>query len=273
MKGTVPILTIFILVSQIIIGQNEAVKLIGLAETLYEKENIDSALIIYKSVLEKYPEDSLYPDAFFNAGHILWRLKKNDDAEKIFLKIMESDFSEKGNNDSSEELIHDPFIHYKNESSFLLADIYLDRKDYIKALKCITLAEKKYPYGSWCGNALFGNRIRLIVLYSKYYDGINQIDTAIAMLWPYIFNYGFGTDSEVIDQMKILLFRKYGSQQVRTEVKNAENTISVGTTNSKYKTGYIVLFGNTITLPFIKAKGADAYRKAYTSSYFYIQSF
>ena len=70
-----------------------------------------------------------------------------------------------------------------------------------KALRYLEMAQQKYPYRAICSNGEFSRKARIKYRYAKCFEGLQQIDSAIKYLTPYV----FGRPKDVVmDSMRYL---------------------------------------------------------------------
>lgn len=226
-------------------GQNTADSLMLKANDLLNiKEDPHSALIVYQKITKDYRQSPSYPEALYIVGSLSLELGKYDSAEKVLKKILNSNLVEKHNKRYKDE-IYELDNNIKHRVCFMLYELNFTTKHYFRSLKYLKLSEKKYPLIHFCGNCHASSDLYTTAQYSKVYVELNQIDKAIDLLCPHLFNSPFSNNNIVVDQLKIVLLRKFTQEQINQEIRNAENTIELN------KLGYnclITLFGRRIEL-------------------------
>lgn len=84
-------------------------------------------------------------------------------------------------------LIPDYLLNLQHEACLLMYDLEMKRKNYAKAFIHLDNASRYYRLWSGCGNYDLEESIRLALKFSEYYDELKQTDSAIYVLFPYLF--------------------------------------------------------------------------------------
>jgi hypothetical protein len=137
--------------------------------------------------------------------------------------------------------------HPKHWACWLLAEGLLANKQYEKALRFFRLSNDTfYGRSSWCGNDIESRYTTLLVRYADCYVGMNQIDTALALLMPYAI---WSIQPEPYRQAKLkeILLLRYTKDEIQKEMEQAVKTISIEVEHGDYN-GYITLFGYKVFL-------------------------
>jgi len=229
-------------------GQDKIEDLFQRAEEHFEKEELDSALLLYHFISENFKEHPSVPEAIYNKAYIFNRIDEKEKAKKIFIQFLKSDFSEK-HSGPGEGIMSEPFSLFKHRAANHLAEIYLDEKRFRRALKYTKLAEFKYPYIHFCGNEIEANEIYFAVLYSRCYDGLGKKDKAISLLWDHIFYYGLASNTIAVEQIATLLKDQFSKMELEMEIIGAIQKIEITSDNSQIAEATIEIFGEKIELP------------------------
>lgn len=231
---------------------SQKTKLWEQASNYYEAKNWDKALAVYAKIHEKSKVNSSdYARAFYNIGHVKLLKKDTLEAEKIFLKILESDFNELDKGGRGSGVMQEPYALYRNNSSKILAQIYLQRKDYKKALFYVELADKKYKYRHFCGNELEADRIEMATYFGECYWGLNEFDKSMNVLLPHVFNSGLADNDHLVKLTVQYLIEKYGKEKVKAELTKSLGTVTSKTRKmgkEKYDYNECTIFGKNIEL-------------------------
>lgn len=146
--------------------------------------------------------------------------------------------------------------HPKHWACWLLAEGLLANKQYEKALRFFRLSNDTfYGRSSWCGNDMETRYTTLLVRYADCYVGMNQIDTALALLMPYAI---WSIQPEPYRQAKLkeILLLKYSKDEIRMEMEHAVKTISVEV-DGEDCWGYIRLFDYKVGLGMCRKEWAQ----------------
>jgi tetratricopeptide (TPR) repeat protein len=198
------------------------------ASALYEAGKFDSALYSFANIYNKgRGSETLIAKAYYNIGVIYLEQKRNTYAKEIFENILESDFDEMDRGGTGSGIMGEPYAIYKNRSCRILAAIALDEKDYETALKYTKMADKEYPYRHFCGNEYAANDIYLATMYARCYEGLGDKEKAIQTLLPHCIENGLASNSELVDQLCLLIKEKYSKEEIKQRVESAASGISV----------------------------------------------
>ncbi len=229
MKQSVIILILLTVLTQATYSQKkintEEQKLFDTAVELYNDENIDSALVVFREFKAKYPKSELMPRVHYNIGYILKEQGQTDEAEKVFKDILESKYNDK--DPGGHGLMGSQYALYKHYSSEHLADIYLNQKNYVEAEKYIILFDKKHPFKHFGGNEMAAYEIFKARSYAKIYDGQGKVNQAIRELVPHIFYNGLADNSVLIDDLIKLLDKDYQIDDIKNELKKSISTLKI----------------------------------------------
>lgn len=220
--------------------KTEEQKLFDKAIELHEDEELDSALIVFRQFRTQYPNSELSPRVHYNIGYILNEQGKKDEAKTILKEILESNYNEK--DPGGRGLMGPQYALYKHFSCEQLADIYLDERNYVEAEKYVRLFDKKYPYEHFCGNELTAYQIFKSRSYAKVYDGQGKTDDAIKQLVPHVFNTGLADNEELIEDLIVLLDKKYKTDEVKNELKKSITTLKITESKKRGETATIELY-------------------------------
>jgi hypothetical protein len=222
---------ISILISILIVGfahgQTADDKLSDKAFDFFLKNKYDSALYYYKIFSQDFPEK--HPLYISNQiADCYLELADTANAEKYYLKCLSID---KGLLDS---VVGVSQLH----ACFSLSNIYLNRKQFRKALTYLDFTKSKYkPLRMLCQGTHGGYEAKLEFAYSKAlcYYGLNKKDSAIKELGPLIFRprWDVYLDSLEFEEMTRFyvntIFEVYGTVQPKDKLQYAlKNLTYVG---------------------------------------------
>lgn len=137
----------------------------------------------HKNLITEQPTKSNH-ELYFLLAHSLWHLNKLEEAEKMFLTIIASqeDFYTKtyhlssdlpGDTTSNIYGYGSYTSNYKNKAATYLAKIYIEQKDFKKALSYLDDAVHKYEVSYSCGTAHMWQQAEYDFLYVKCNEGLN----------------------------------------------------------------------------------------------------
>ena len=182
----------------------------------------------YKSLIGQQPTLKNH-ELYFSLACSLWELEKTADAEKMFLAIVNS----KGKYYAS-TYYHSSDIpggktkniygygsftsNYKNYSAIYLTKIYLEQKQFDKALQFLEDAVKKYKVTYSCGTGFHRQQDEYNFLYASCYEGLNRHKEVIELLLP--------SCLERNDELIIAAIKKtYSKKEIEESLQKAETSI------------------------------------------------
>lgn len=183
----------------------------------------------YKRYLNRKP-NSKNNKKYFALAYSLWELGKLTEAEKMFLAIVESEdkfytstyynSSDIPGDTTTNIYGYGSFTsNYKNDAAIYLTKIYLEQKQFDKALKYLEDAENKYPVTYTCGTGYNWQRDKYDFLYASCYLGLNRNKDVIDLLLPKCLER---SDEIIIKAIK----NAYTEKEIDTYLAEAENSIS-----------------------------------------------
>ncbi len=212
---------------------------------------------------------------YYSLACSLWELGRQAEAEKMFLKIM----------DSSQPFYVGTYYHssdipgdtttnsygygsytsnYKNYACRYLSKIYIEEKKFDQALKYIELADKKYIAEQGCGTGYMWYRQEIDGLYGLSYEGLERYDSTINMFLPNCFYRNNATlvralkkvyspaeiaaNLEIAEKSVICVADTFQSSSFTTLNYGEKNESTIETKYTSGK-GTITLFGRQIELP------------------------
>ncbi len=217
-----------------------------------EKESIlDLAFEKFEEFIEKYPNSELYHKALYNLAKISSQIEYYEDDEVKYLNmILSSDANDKENSGRN-GLMSNPYANFKNEASNRLTEIYINKKDFKKALEYAEL-NKKYPYQHFCGNAIEADEIYKRETYGRIYYGLGDTKKALSFLLPKIFENGFASNSSLVELTYDILLKEFKFPFLKKEFeKSIQNFYSKKSTEYTIERDlyYINFLENEIEIP------------------------
>jgi len=250
MKKLISIFIFFL--SLTVTGQLDKNEIRDKAFSFYIDNKYDSAVVYYKQVIELTDENrtTYY---YRQLGDCFIKLNDYKKAKESYLKCI----TDTSNNR----------VFSSNRDCYQgLIDIYIEEKNYNEALKYLRLADSKYPHIGICSNGELEQDLRLNYKYSQCFKELDQIDSAIAYLTPYVFVEPENLLMDSLEYMKInthyidLLNQRYNEIEIKKEISSAIENIYYKKEidierNKKYPNEefynvlcYITFLGQSITL-------------------------
>ena len=182
----------------------------------------------YKILVGKQPTLKNH-ELYFSLACTLWELEKIQDAEKIFLTIV----------NSKEKYYQSTYYHssdiprvktkniygygsftsnYKNYSAIYLTKIYLEQKKFDKALQYLEDAVKKYKVTYNCGTGFHRQQDEYDFLYASCFEGLNRHKEVLDLLLPSCLDRN---DEIVIAAIK----KSYSQKEIQEALQKAETSI------------------------------------------------
>ncbi|HYD23094.1 MAG TPA: tetratricopeptide repeat protein [Flavipsychrobacter sp.] len=219
------------------------------AHIYHQTGQFDSAFALYDLITQKFPSHPAYPLVLTEMGSVAYQLRQYDTAIRVFKTILEGNF--KDDIVDTDGIRLGAFPNYNHYSAKYLVSIYIELQKFDLALSYLQMADQIYTYKSACGNDGASNSIQLAVQYSKCYEGLNQIDSAISVLGRYVFDNSYADNLPAVEQMYHVLQKKFTRQEIVDELKKAKFTITRGTADKKWESRdfQITLFGKQYDLP------------------------
>lgn len=194
------------------------------AYDLYAKKKYDSALYLFVDIYNKGigNREIIYRSYYF-IGLIYMDTKNTSAAKEVYKEMLATDFENPNSAYASyDELWNNPFSQFKHNSCKILAKLALDDSDYKLALTYTKMADTEYPFEHFCGNAHASNDIYLAIMYAKCYEGLGDKEKAIETLLPHCINNGLASNSELVDQLCLLLKEKYTNEKIKQQIESAK---------------------------------------------------
>ena len=182
----------------------------------------------YGHLKNQQPTSNNY-DNYYNLACSLWELEKLTAAEKMFLKIINS--NEKHYSTTyyhSSDIPGDTTVNsygygsytssYKHNAAIYLTKIYIEQKKFDKALSFLKVAVKKYKVSYNCGTGFHRQQDEYNFLYGCIYEGQKKYYQVMDLLLPECLTRDDGIIVRTIQKL-------YSAKQITKKLKDAENSI------------------------------------------------
>ncbi|MGE5944882.1 MAG: tetratricopeptide repeat protein [Flavobacteriales bacterium] len=231
---------------------------------VYYKKEFDSAVVKFQNFIKDFPNSELTGRAKYNIAYIYRETKQNDKAIFAFKEILNSQLNEK----DAFGGIMEQYALYKHRSSAILADIYIEKKEYQTALEYNMKADKKYPYKHFHSRELIDNKVQISANYAKIYRGFDKFQKSL----QYVLPYAFYDRNYIIEDIITSLDSLYSKEQIITELNKAKNNLIL----KKKNYALVELFGMKLKIyeellysdmndpnieQYFELKGIDIYKK------------
>jgi hypothetical protein len=230
--------------------------------TLYRRADKKDSLFVAQNaaLINQMPTESNHT-VFVQLAYSLWNLSRLAEAKIMLEKIEASTApfytetyeagSDLGNGEKTTYGYGSYTFNYKNTACQYLAKICIEEKKFKKALKYITLADKKYIINYSCGTGHNSYRAELSELYGYAYLGLGNYNKVIKILLPYMNNWDCDTKP-----LNIALVQKYTPKELTNEIDKAMASITFDD-NSKHQCvieGKAVMCNPSFSFVFINQK-------------------
>ena len=240
----------------------------------------------YKYLIGEKPTSENYELYYFLACS-LWELQKTEEAEDMFLTIINSKEKYYSSTYSySSDIMGDTTTssygygsfttNYKNYAATYLTKIYLEQRKFAKALQYLEDAVKKYKVTYNCGTGFQRQEDEYDLLYASCLIGLKRYREVMDILFPFCLDRN--------DNIIITAIRKtYSKKQIQDYLKEAETSIkclldtfpsysyrisNYGTNKEKTDTisyfsgtATITLFGRIIIMPLPYLENGEQIKK------------
>lgn len=247
---------------------------------------------LYDSVaylLHSEPNENNH-ETYFLLAQALWELNKIDEAKLMFLNIISSTqsfyedtyyhSSDIVNNTSQNSYGYGSFTaNYKNKAAIYLTKIYIEQKNFDKALSYLEDAVNKYKVYYNCGTGHYMQEEEYHYLYGLCYEGLGEKDALLDLLLPSCFSFENHTLIRFLKKNytkdEITKFLEEALQTIEFKVdeeksyhwiiyhSGEEDEATVRSEGSYYAKGTMQLSGRTIHLPSISAEKKENLTKDY----------
>lgn len=201
MKKIILLLTVLLMFQKVFPqNENEVCPLLQKAAKSYCDGNYKTSIKTLNEFLRLYPSHLLNQEAMYARGLCAYLSGK----EKLAYRYLEEVMSLKSyqesdsfgysillcnyiQNNCKNILVPDYLQNLQHEASILLYELEMKNKNYAKAYVHLDNAARYYRFWYGCGTTDLEESMRLALLFSAYYDKINQPDTAVYELFPFLF--------------------------------------------------------------------------------------
>lgn len=139
----IQILILILMISQTGYSQDWECDLLNKGLEYYEEEKLDSAIIIWKSIVENYPDTSnCYGRSFNNIPVVYAQLENTIQAKNWYQKIIDSQLNDLDEGDG----LMSPYANYKHNACLRMALLLKEENKIDESFNYIELAETKFQY-------------------------------------------------------------------------------------------------------------------------------
>jgi tetratricopeptide (TPR) repeat protein len=233
------ILLLFVGFSQ---AQNpQACKYLTKAAESYCAENYSKSIKNLKKLTKKHPNHSLIEEAYYAEGLCYFKKGKYNKAKQAFIYLLENITPKEIDSFGSDIftcgymqekcrniLIPDYLLSIQHEACLKLADISLEENNLSDYYAYVKKADNTFRYWYGCGTGDYEEDMRLSIYYSKYYKAINNLDSSLSEVLPFIFEPAAFPNKyyqDIISQTSSLLLEKYSSDSLKLEFEKSVNAV------------------------------------------------
>jgi hypothetical protein len=141
-------------------------------------------------MLAKYPQTNRRDEILFKLGVSYNKLHKPDTAMPYFQEVIES--QKKDTSDPGPELLGDSrkttVVTLRNYSARNIAEIYYQKKDFRTAIWYYKMGVYTFPYRHYSGTDINQWNVQTFRNLADAYAELGEIDSAMQILLPYMFN-------------------------------------------------------------------------------------
>lgn len=137
------LLLIFALNIQFAYSQKSECELFNEGIEYYQQEKLDSAIMLWRNVVEAYPDTSIcYSKSFNNIPIVYGNMGETALAKEWYEKVLASTLNDR---DEGENIM-EPYANYKYWSCLRMADLFKKENNLDESFRYVKLAETKFPY-------------------------------------------------------------------------------------------------------------------------------
>jgi tetratricopeptide (TPR) repeat protein len=214
----------------------------------FNEGRFEKAIESYKHIFTNHKRNAVYPMAVYNLGEAYYAVKDNDNAIKFYDLVVKSGFNDSlyvGGN-----IMANPYANFSYKASYMLGEIYLEKKDYGNALRYYQYADTGAMYYDFCGNAIAEKNYLLAEKIALSYLGMEENDKAMDILLNNVFGNGLASNDDIVRLLIETTNREYSKDEVRDELNNALYNIYAekNPVNDTYIEYYITVFGKKLKI-------------------------
>lgn len=246
-------------------------------EVLFQQREriLNKSLEYYEKLIKEFPKSNLYLPAINNAALVSHQLGYEEKAIKYFQAMLKMDRDDQLENGNEIEILSETQANIKNRACKNLAEIHINKGEYEQAITYLELT-KEYPFSHFCGNEYAEDDIYVATLYTKAYQGLGKVDSALQYALPHMFSNGLADNIDIVMLIIDILKENYDLKQVKEDFeKSYSNYYSETKRNTKveWKNYYMTFFDCTIPLPFYELEFSEntdmTIKENVEKSYFY----
>jgi len=232
MKNTTIIL-ILILFAFSTQGQKKAEKLFQTAISNYESGNYYRAAMNFKEIVENYKRFKYYDQSFYNTAYSFHQADSIEMAITWYEKIIASNI--KDDDRVGGRGIFEPYANYKHYSTFNIATIEYNRKNYEKALYYYKQSLEQYPYYNESGTDLRINKNRLIIYVTDCLEKLEKYEDALITIVPEALDSkGSSNYESIVNRAIEIITEHFNKEKFSQELSSALKTLEINEKDSSY---------------------------------------
>ena len=225
------------MISQIGYSQDWECDLLNTGLEYYEEEKLDSAIIIWKLIVENYPDtSSCYGRSFNNIPIVYAQLEDTIQAKNWYQKIIDSKLNDLDEGDG----LMSPYANYKHNACLRMALLLKEENKIEESFRYIKLAETKFPYQTFSATSFEKRAVSIafdkVELWKLKSDSKKAL---LVMLEKILDNDVFfrKTDAasftnvdfyaKLIEEIKPMIQEQYGFVEFEKNLKDAINRLEV----------------------------------------------
>lgn len=204
------------------------------------KGKYKKAVKTLKSFRVNFPNHILNEEAFYGIGLSYFESGKLGNAENIFInilylnaedKVMFSDEISRCDHFQDKcklQLYPEIFLNIQHEACLRLAEISFQRKEYSKALGYIDKADTLYRHFYGCGTDDMQEDLRLALIYSEYYEKVDQLDSSIRIMLPLVLEpaaFPMNYYNDIVDRVVKLLKIRFKNDELKELIETSIENI------------------------------------------------
>ncbi|BDD05588.1 tetratricopeptide repeat protein [Aureibacter tunicatorum] len=200
-------------------------------EEAIEKKNINERVLGLESFISTYPNSEIKREAMYQKALALTELKKYDKAIEAYEEILSLKLTNE-NSFKGSVLQHTKYRYFSYAG---LSEIYIELKDFDKAIKCANKADKKYTCRHHPVNELMDYKAFVAIIFSDIYKAKGEYEKSLNYIMPYFFS----ENDEIVESIVAVLDQMYSADQITFELTSAKQNLHIG----KNKFARINMFG------------------------------
>lgn len=205
-------------------GQNKAKKLFQNGIAKFENEAYYDAALDFEKIVKNYKQFEYYDQCFYNMAYAYQKADSLDLAISWYEKIRNSDM--KDDDKVGGRGIFEPYANYKHNSTFNIAIIEYNRKNYEKALEYYRQSLNNYPYYNTSGTDLRINKNRLTIYITDCLEKLERYEDALLVILPEALDSkGSAYYQSIVDRSIEIITDHFNKKEFKKEFSTALETL------------------------------------------------